>query len=69
MANSVTLNEVLRLAKQLPLVEKVRVIKQIAPQIERELQSAQTKPCKSLPGLWRGHDISKEDIAEARREM
>jgi hypothetical protein len=34
---AVTLEEVLNLLKQLKLVGKVRVIEQVAPQIEREL--------------------------------
>jgi len=34
---AVTLEEVLNLLKQLKLVHKVRVIEQVAPQIEREL--------------------------------
>jgi len=34
---AVTLEEVLNLVKQLKLVDKVRVIEQAAPQIEREL--------------------------------
>ena len=69
MSDQVTLNDVLRLAHQLPLADKVRLIGQIAPQIQRELRSASGKPRKSLLGLWKGLDITEEDIEQARREM
>ncbi|MBD1833715.1 hypothetical protein H6F61_13760 [Cyanobacteria bacterium FACHB-472] len=69
MDKVVTLEQVLNLAKQLSLVDKVSLNEQVARQIKRELQVAQPKPRKSLRGLWRGLDITEEDIAEARREM
>ncbi len=65
----VTLEDVLRLAKQLSAMDKVRLIEQIAPEIERDLQAAQPEPRESLRGIWQGLDITDEDIAEARREM
>lgn len=66
---AVTLKEVLHLAQQLKLTDKVRLIQQIAPHIERELAVQQPKPRKSLRGLWRGLDITESDIAEMRSEM
>ena len=54
---------------RLSVVEKVRLIEQLAPRIERELETARPTPRKSLRGLWRGLDITEEEIAEARREM
>jgi len=65
----VTLKDVLRLAKQLSAIDKVRLIEQIAPEIERDLQASQPEPRESLRGIWQGLDIADEDIAEARREM
>jgi len=65
----VTLEDVLRLAKQLSAMDKVRLIEQIAPEIERDLQAAQPEPRESLRGIWQGLDITDEDIAETRREM
>ena len=41
----------------------------LVPDIERELKAARPTPRKSLRGLWRGLDITEEEIAEARREM
>ena len=69
MERAVTLEEALELARQLSPVNKVRLIERIVPDIERELMASQPTPRKSLRGLWRGLDITEEDIAEARREM
>ena len=69
MERQVTLQEVLDLASLLPSRDKIRLIERIAPQIERELEAAHPGERKSLRGLWKGLDISEEDIAQARREM
>jgi hypothetical protein len=69
MEKVVTLEEALELVRQLSPVDKTRLIERIVPDIERELKAARPKPRKSLRGLWRGLDITEEEIAEARREM
>jgi hypothetical protein len=69
MERGVTLEEALDLVKQLSPVDKARLIERIVPDIERELKTARPTPRKSLRGLWRGLDITEEEIAEARREM
>ncbi len=69
MGKLVTLENVLELVKHLSPVDKVRLIQGIVADLERELQATQSTPRKSLRGLWRGLDITEEDIAEARREM
>ena len=69
MIKSATLDQILELAKRLPLRDKVRLIEQVAPQIERELKTERHTQRKSLRGLWRGIDIAEEDIAQARQEM
>ena len=69
MAKVVTLEQVLQLAKQLSSVDKARLIEQITPEIKRELTIAQSTPRKSLRGLWRGLDITDDDIAQMRQEM
>lgn len=68
MTDNVTLDYVLKLAEQLSSLDKVRLIERIAPQLERDLQAIENRPRQSLRGLWKGLDISAEDIAEARRE-
>jgi hypothetical protein len=55
--------------RRLSSVDKARLIGHIVPDIERELKAAQSVPHKSLRGLWRGLDITADEIAEAWREM
>jgi hypothetical protein len=69
MERGVSLEEALDLVKQLSPLDKARLIERIVPDIERDLKAAQPTPRKSLRGLWRGLDITEEEIAEARREM
>jgi hypothetical protein len=69
MHQTVTLEEALELIKQLSLIDKIRLIEQIAPQIERELTNIQSKPRKSLRGLWRGSNVSESDIAQMRQQV
>ena len=69
MGEAVTLEEALTRVRELSPVDKARLIERILPDIERELKTARTRPPKSLRGMWRGLDITKEEIAEARREM
>jgi hypothetical protein len=70
MQNTVTLNEVFSLAQKLSPRDKLRLIEHIAPEIERDLTSAQPEPRQSLWGLWAGLGPvpSAEEIDEARRE-
>jgi hypothetical protein len=66
---SITIDTVLEQLRQLPPRERLRVIVQALPEVERELQKP-TPPLPSLRGLWKslGFDISAEEIDEARRE-
>jgi hypothetical protein len=66
---AVTFEEALAAARQLSALDKARLIMRIAPDIERELKSGRPGGRRSLRGLWRGLDITGEDIVEARREM
>lgn len=69
MGETVVLEDVMALVKQLPARDKMRLIAWIAPEIERELPVDHPQSQEVLRGLWRGLDITEEDIAEARREM
>ena len=69
MDKAITLESALELVKQLSLVDKVRLIEQIAPQIEHKLTNFQPKTRKSLRGLWRGSNIIESDIAQMRQEV
>jgi hypothetical protein len=65
----VTLEQVLSLARQLPSLDKVRLIGRIALDIERDIRQGQ--PLRALGGLCAdlGPAPSAKDIDEARREM
>ncbi|MEH1922635.1 hypothetical protein [Nostoc sp.] len=66
-----SLKEVIRLAKQLSTVDKVRLIQQIAPDIERELTDKLSNfPRQSLWGLCAdlGNPPSTEEVDVARSE-
>jgi len=69
MENTPTLENVLALAGQLTVADKARLIERLAPEVARELEGKGARPRRSLRGLWRGLDITEEDIAEVRREM
>jgi hypothetical protein len=69
MDQAITLEEVVSLAKQLSSIDKVRLIEQIVPEIERDLIKRQDTSRQSLRGLWQGVEITDEEIAEARAEM
>ncbi len=69
MDKTVTIEEALELVKQLSLIDKIRLIEQIAPQIEKELISIQPKSRQSLRGLWQGSNITELDIAQMRQEV
>jgi hypothetical protein len=69
MEKAVTLEDALALVKQLSLVDKIRLIEQVAPQIEKELITIQPKQRTSLRGLWKGSNITESDIAEVRQQI
>jgi hypothetical protein len=70
MANGISLEQILLLAEQLSLTDKVRLIERIAPQIERDIaRSARDGKRTTLRGLWKGVDITEEDIESVRTEI
>jgi hypothetical protein len=68
---TVTLEQVISLARQLPPLEKIRLIEQMAPEIERDMLSQRPLKLKSLLGLCAdlGPAPSAQEIDEIRREM
>jgi len=66
-----TLEQVVSLARQLPPVEKIRLIERLVPEIERDMLGQRPPRRKSLLGLCAdlGPAPSAEDIVEIRREM
>lgn len=70
MQNTSLFDQVLSLAKLLPTKEKIKLIEQIAPEIEhKQSEAAQMAYRQSLRGLWKDIEITDEDIASARQEM
>jgi hypothetical protein len=66
---AISADTVLEELRQLPPRERLRVIAQALPEVERELQEP-TPHLPSLRGLWKDldFDISAEEIDEVRRE-
>ena len=66
-----TLEQVVSLARQLPPVEKIRLIERMVPEIERDMLSQRPPRRKSLLGLCAdlGPAPSAEDLDEIRHEM
>jgi len=66
-----TLEQVVSLARQLPPVEKIRLIERMVPEIERDMLGQRPLKRKSLLGLCAdlGPAPSVEDIDEIRHEM
>ena len=50
-------------------IERQRQVLDFAEYLQHKEKSNGEKPRKSLRGLWKGVDISAEDIDEARRDM
>jgi hypothetical protein len=69
MNHSITIEQVLEMTKQLPLVDKVRLLERITPQINRDLRAIRKQSRKSLRGVWRGVNLSAEEINQARRAL
>jgi len=69
MQNTTLFDQILRLAKRLPPREKIRLIEQIAPEIEQDMTGVSESKRQSLRGAWRKIDITEEDIITARQEM
>ncbi len=65
----VTVNQVVELLRKLPPRQQLRVLSRVLPELEHALPAAEAKERESLRGLWRGLDVTEEDIAQVRREM
>jgi hypothetical protein len=65
------LEEVLGFVKQLSLIDKVRLIERVAPEIERDLKTIQKMPKQSLWGICAGlrNAPSAAEIDRTRHEV
>lgn len=50
-------------------VERQREVLDFAEYLQHKEKSDGKKPSRSLEGMWKGVDITEEDIDEIRREM
>jgi len=66
MSAHVTVDEVMKLARGLSPLEKLRLIERLAPDLEAAMA---TQPRQGLRGLFKACSISDEDIRAVRREM
>ena len=64
-----SVEQILELAERLPLKEKLRLLERLTPRVARQAQAAKSGKRRSLRGIWKGLDITDDDIAEARKEM
>lgn len=63
-----TSQKVLKMLRQLPPGEQLKVILLVLPEIEKSLGNLQARPRKSLHGLWAGANITAKDISAARKD-
>lgn len=61
-----TSTDVLKMLRQLPPSEQLRIISLALPEIEKSL-GKQVRTRKSLRGLWSSTGITPKDIAETRK--
>ena len=69
MATEGKLEEILNVTRTLPTEDKIRLLRHITDQIEGDFKTKQSSTGKSLRGIWKGLNITAEEIAEARRQM
>ncbi|MDP1778937.1 MAG: hypothetical protein Q8K73_01550 [Anaerolineales bacterium] len=61
-----TSTDILKMLRQLPPSEQLRIISLALPEIEKNL-GRKVRVRKSLRGLWSGTGVTPKDIAEARK--
>ena len=69
MSEQAELRKILGSADALSTEDKVKLIRHVTVQIERDLRGAEAGLGRPLRGLWKGLGITDEEITEARREM
>ena len=72
MQSHATIEEVIHLARQLSPLEKLKLIEQLAPDLEAALRSAPAAAGgkrRSLRGLLKGSNVGEQDIEQTRRDL
>ena len=63
-----TQTDVLKMLRQLPPSEQLRIISLALPEIEKSL-GRKARARKSLRGMWSGAGVTPKDISEMRKGM
>ena len=64
-----SLEQIESLAKQLPPLDKLRLIESLVPGLETQLRLQPTTRRRSLRGILKGNPVGDNDISELRREF
>ena len=67
--SQITFEQVMNMARQLLPLEKLWLIENLAPDLERALQASTPLRRRSMRGIFKESSISAEDIDQARQEM
>ena len=66
---NISFDEINKIIRSLSTNNKIKLVKQIATQIETDLKKNHQPIYKSLCGIWKGINITDEDITNVRHEM
>jgi hypothetical protein len=70
MSSQPSVEQILDLAEQLLLPDKLRLLERLAPRVARQARNiTRAVPPRSLRGIWKGLDVTDDDIEEVRKEM
>lgn len=68
MAIDPKLVDILNVTSTLSAEDKIQLIRNMTEQLQHDLKAAKKPQGKSLRGLWKGIDISEEEIDKSRKE-
>ncbi len=60
MSESVTLEKVIKLAKQLSPLDRIRLIEEISPRLKRDTLISPTQPHSTLQDIWQIIKVEEE---------
>ncbi len=69
MATDPKLVDILNVTSKLSAEDKILLIRNMTDQLEHDIKAVSKKRGKSLRGIWKGTDISEQEIDENRKEM
>ncbi len=69
MATDPKLMELLKATSTLPTEDKIQLIRSITDQLKSDLKGIRETPGESLRGLWKGLDITAQEIDDNQHEV